>query len=74
MTCAFARPAARRRVFRGQDALGVTVRAGNVAVIGSLPLFVVLGFLINGDGTGFILPSGLAVIAFAIVAVIFVND
>lgn len=53
---------------------GATVRAGNVAVIVSLPLLVVLGFLIHGDGIGFILPSGLAVIPFAIVAVIFVND
>ncbi len=50
------------------------MRADNVAVIGSLPLFVVLGFLTHGDGIGFILPSDLAVIPFTIVAAIVAND
>lgn len=55
--------------FTGRD---LKVRAGIVAAIGLLPLLVGFGFLINGDGIGFMLLGGLATIPFAIAAVIFV--
>lgn len=47
-------------------------RAAVVAAVGLVPLVVGLGFLINGDGIGFMLLGGLSAIPFTIAAGIFI--
>ncbi|WP_259791721.1 hypothetical protein [Aliiroseovarius crassostreae] len=55
--------------FTGHD---LKVRAGIVAAIGLLPLFVGFGFLINGDSMGFKIVGSLSLLPFGLAAWIFI--